>query len=42
MDPGGETGCLRDEKAPEKGRPKEFTAEKGSDQGLIILEKAKK
>ena len=36
------TICLRDEKVPEKGRPKEFTAEKGSDQGIIILEKVKK
>jgi RNA polymerase sigma factor (sigma-70 family) len=33
------TVCLRD---PEKGRPTEFTAEKGSNQGLITLEKAKK
>jgi RNA polymerase sigma factor (sigma-70 family) len=33
------TVCLRDEKALEKGRPKEFTADAGSDQGLIVLER---
>lgn len=31
--------CLRD---PEKGRPTEFTAEKGNDQGLIVLEREEK
>ncbi|HKI34211.1 MAG TPA: TIGR03067 domain-containing protein [Gemmataceae bacterium] len=36
------TICLRDEKAPEKGRPTEFTAEKGSSQGVITLERVKK
>jgi uncharacterized protein (TIGR03067 family) len=34
--------CLRDAKFPEKGRPEEFTGEKGSDQALITLEKHKK
>jgi uncharacterized protein (TIGR03067 family) len=42
LEDGRPTICLRDEKAPEKGRPKEFSAEKGSDQGIITLEKAKK
>jgi RNA polymerase sigma factor (sigma-70 family) len=30
--------CVRDDKALEKGRPTEFTAEAGSEQGLITLE----
>jgi RNA polymerase sigma factor (sigma-70 family) len=42
LEDGRLTICLRDEKSPEKGRPKEFTAAKGSNQGIIILEKAKK
>ncbi len=42
LEDGRLTICLRDEKVPEKGRPKEFTGEKGSDQGVITLEKVKK
>jgi uncharacterized protein (TIGR03067 family) len=42
LEDGKLTVCLRDEQAPEKGRPKDFTAEKGSDQGMITLGKAKK
>jgi len=41
MEEGKLTVCLRDEKAPEKGRPKEFTAEKGSNQAVITLEKGR-
>jgi RNA polymerase sigma-70 factor (ECF subfamily) len=36
------TICLRGERAPEKGRPTEFTAKQGSNQGVITLEKVKK
>ncbi len=42
LEDGKLTVCLRDEQAPEKGRPKDFTAEKGSNQGMITLGKAKK
>ena len=33
------TICLRDEKATDKGRPTEFSAEKGSELGIFMLEK---
>ena len=42
LEDGKLTVCLRDEKAPEKGRPKDFTADKGSNQAMITLEKVKK
>jgi RNA polymerase sigma-70 factor (ECF subfamily) len=39
LEKGRWTLCLRDEKASGQGRPKDFTAEKGSNLGLITLEK---
>jgi RNA polymerase sigma factor (sigma-70 family) len=39
LEDGRLTVCLRDEKALEKGRPTEFTADAGSAQGLIVLER---
>ncbi len=38
LEKGRLTICFRDEKAAEKGRPTEFTADAGSGQALIILE----
>jgi uncharacterized protein (TIGR03067 family) len=41
LEKGRLTICLRDEKALAKGRPTEFTADAGDDQGIIILESLK-
>ncbi len=41
LEKGRLTVCLRDEKGAKKGRPTEFSAENGSDQGLIVLERVK-
>src|SRR5207245_805554 len=41
LEKGRLTICLRDEKNVAKGYPKEFTADKGSGQAMITLEKIK-